>query len=109
MQQKCSHVAWRRQRGVKCLLEEWSLFAEVLVGCHLGLLLLVGEVVAEVVPARRVFEDGITVALFARTDALLFFLALEARVVGARARHLGALQLVLEVVKARLRGVESRL
>ena len=65
-----------------------------------------GQVVAEVVPARRVLEDRITVTLLARTNALLFFLALEARV-STRSRHFRALQLVLEVVKPRLRGVES--
>lgn len=84
------------------------MFAEVLVWRHLRLLLLVGQVVAEIFPARRVLEDGITVTLLARTNALLLFLALEARV-SARSRHFRAFQLVLEVVKTRLCGIESRL
>ena len=107
-QQCCSHVARRGQRRIKCLLEEGPLFAEVLVWRHLRLLLLVGQVVAEIFPARRVLEDRITVTLLARTNALLFFLALEARV-STRSRHFRALQLVLEVVETRLRCVESRL
>ena len=101
-----SDVARGRQRCVESLLEEGARLLEVLAGGHLGPLLLVGQVVAEVVPAGRVFEDGVGIALLPRTDALLA-LALEAGVfVGAWARNFRALQLFFNVIKAGLSGVK---